>query len=77
MIEGATFSTREENKLMAGEMKPEDINWTTVLPQTKLRADNEHHFEDQLVNNGPFTHARLTIFPDGGVSRLRLWGRIR
>ncbi|WP_423221422.1 hypothetical protein, partial [Burkholderia contaminans] len=23
---------------------------------------------------GPVTHVRFNIFPDGGVSRLRLWG---
>jgi allantoicase len=77
LIEGATLSTEEENKLKAGELKPEDIKWTTLLPQTKLSADHEHQFEEQIVNKGPFTHARLTIFPDGGISRLRLWGRIR
>ncbi|ENO89926.1 allantoicase, partial [Thauera sp. 28] len=25
---------------------------------------------------GPITHVRLNIFPDGGVSRLRLWGKV-
>jgi hypothetical protein len=26
---------------------------------------------------GPITHVRFNIFPDGGVSRLRLWGKVR
>ena len=33
-------------------------------------------FEEEIANGGPFSHVRLTIFPDGGVSRLRLWGTI-
>lgn len=52
------------------------VKWTTILPQTKLQADHEHYFEKEIENKGPFTHARLSIFPDGGVSRMRLWGRV-
>ena len=34
-------------------------------------------FGPDLVSKiGPVTHARLNIFPDGGVSRLRLFGRL-
>jgi len=29
---------------------------------------------DSLAALGPVTHVRFNIFPDGGVSRLRLWG---
>jgi allantoicase len=31
-------------------------------------------FVDELVNGGPATHLRLNVFPDGGVSRLRVHG---
>jgi len=51
------------------------VKWTTILPQSKLSADHEHYFDREIVNNDPFTHVRLTILPDGGVSRMRLWGR--
>jgi len=72
LIEGCILFEKDEEKL------PDNgIDWKVVLPKTKLRADHEHYFEDEIENKGPFTHARLTIFPDGGVSRLRLWGRIR
>lgn len=51
------------------------IEWVTILPQTKLQADHEHYFESELMNTDRnFTHVRLTIFPDGGISRMRLWG---
>jgi allantoicase len=72
LIEGCTISYKEESQLGTAA-----IQWTTILPQTKLSADQEHLFEDEITNKGPFTHARLIIFPDGGVSRLRLWGRIK
>ena len=72
LVDGCNISMEDETRL-----DPNEIKWTTVLPQTKLRADHEHYFEKEIANKGPFTHARLTILPDGGVSRMRLWGWIR
>jgi allantoicase len=51
------------------------VKWTTILSQSKLSADHEHYFEKEIASSAPFTHVRLTILPDGGVSRMRLWGR--
>ena len=53
-----------------------DIKWKGLLSQTKLRAHTRHYFEKQLHKSGPVTHVRLNIFPDGGVSRLRVWGKV-
>ncbi len=69
LIEGCSITIEEENKLNSAE------NWTTILPQTKLTADAEHKFENEIINQGPFTHVRLSIFPDGGISRMRVWGK--
>jgi allantoicase len=52
-----------------------DLPWQQILPQSKLQADQEHEFE-QLESRGPFNYIRLIIFPDGGVSRLRVWGKV-
>jgi allantoicase len=48
--------------------------WSEVLPATKLRAHHRHFFTKELRNKGPWSHVRLNIFPDGGVSRLRVHG---
>ena len=53
-----------------------NTNWTEILPQQKLQAHCEHFYEKEIKNNGPFTHVRFSIFPDGGVSRLRLFGTV-
>lgn len=45
--------------------------WTEVLGRTKLQPHTRHFFADELIHRGPFTHLRLNVFPDGGVSRLR------
>ncbi|HVR95799.1 MAG TPA: allantoicase [Thermoanaerobaculia bacterium] len=48
--------------------------WREILPRTPLRPHTLHRF-DEVAAAGPFTHARLNIYPDGGVARLRLFGR--
>jgi len=50
--------------------------WKTLLPNQKLSMDNIHRFEKELQDIGPVSHVRLNIIPDGGVSRLRLFGKI-
>jgi allantoicase len=50
--------------------------WQTLLPEAKLDMDKQHFFEDELLSIGTVSHVRMSIYPDGGVSRLRLHGRI-
>ena len=54
----------------------DEATWHPILPQMKLSADAEHTFEREIINKEAVTHVRLSIFPDGGISRLRLWGKI-
>ncbi len=51
-------------------------SWATLLPESKLDMDQQHYFTDKLMKTGVVSHVRLSIFPDGGVSRLRLFGRV-
>ncbi|MGI8436641.1 MAG: allantoicase, partial [Chthoniobacterales bacterium] len=53
-----------------------DARWQEILPRTKLQADTRHFFAPELSPLAHCTHLRLNIFPDGGVSRLRVWGRL-
>jgi allantoicase len=50
-----------------------DGEWTRLLPRVRLQPDTVHRF---LVNPIPATHVRIDIFPDGGISRLRLHGSL-
>lgn len=49
-------------------------DWKTIIPETKMDAHTRYHFRDQLADLGPVTHVRVNTFPDGGLSRLRLYG---
>ena len=62
----------------AAEVSIEDpaAAWQPVLPQTKLQAHTRHLFAEELLDIGPASHVRFNIFPDGGVSRLRIFGTL-
>jgi allantoicase len=60
---------------------PEEIaaaaeSWPVLLPETKLQADTVHVFKQGIADLGPVRFVRLNIIPDGGVSRLRLVGKV-
>jgi allantoicase len=45
----------------------------TLLPRTRLQPDTRHRFVLPPVPG--VSRVRLDVFPDGGMARLRLWGR--
>jgi len=49
-------------------------NWQEILPRTKLKANYRHVFKG-IRHSKAVTHVRFQIYPDGGVSRLRIFGR--
>jgi allantoicase len=72
---GGTDSTELENSdLGNSDLGKKSEQWPLLLPQAKLEMDRIHTFRDELQPIGAITHVRLDIFPDGGVSRLRLRG---
>jgi len=48
--------------------------WKPLLAKSQLKANARHVFRKQLLKVGPATHVRLNIYPDGGISRLRVFG---
>jgi allantoicase len=49
------------------------MEWIEIVPKSKLQPHTRHRFEPSV--SPPATHVRLNIYPDGGVARLRLFGR--
>ncbi|MGD6742360.1 allantoicase [Streptomyces sp. BH106] len=49
-------------------------DWVEILPRTRLQPDTNHRFVLDTPAVG--THARVDIYPDGGISRLRLFGSL-
>ncbi len=68
-VEAALFDSHDE-------ARPGSDRWQTLLPESKLAMDKQHYFETELRDVGPVSHVRMSIYPDGGVSRLRIFGRV-
>jgi len=56
-----------------GQSLTDESAWRDLLPRTRLLPDTPHRFR---VQGTPATHVRLSIFPDGGIARLRLYGAL-
>lgn len=74
-IEGALILDRPltEEDVKGGR----EIEWISLLPRTPLQGHHRHFFKEELDPNSiekSFNAFRMNIFPDGGVSRLRIFG---
>ena len=67
-IEAAMFDSDEEASVA-------NKKWRPLLPESKLEMDKQHEYESELESLGDLSHVRMSIYPDGGVSRLRVFGR--
>ena len=47
--------------------------WHVAVREAPLQPHARHRFTE-LASTAPATHARLNIYPDGGIARLRLYG---
>lgn len=56
------------------QVATQSLFWRELLPAQKLKAHDIHEFTSEVNDLGAITHVRLNIFPDGGISRLRLFG---
>lgn len=51
--------------------------WDELMERRKLSPMTEHVIPaGDIQSRGPVTHVRMNIYPDGGISRLRLFGTI-
>jgi len=50
------------------------VEWAALVPRSPLRGDAHNTFG--VTDARRFTHVRLSVFPDGGVARLRVMGRV-
>jgi allantoicase len=53
--------------------KASDEGWRDLTPLNECEGDKEHIF-DCLDKDTVITHVKLSIYPDGGVKRLRVFG---
>ena len=61
-----------KERLPSGKTK-----WKEIIRQTPLMADTRHIFIKEIWDTKTkFSHVRLNIYPDGGVSRMNIYGAV-
>ena len=49
--------------------------WKTLMKKTSLTANKTHVFKNKLMKNEKINFIKINIFPDGGISRFRIFGK--
>ncbi len=49
--------------------------WKYLLNKSKLSANKTHKFKIQLMKNNKINYIKINIYPDGGISRIKLTGK--
>ncbi len=57
------------------QLIPQSMFWPYLLKEQPLSMDHIHEFIGELEAFGKLSHIRLNMIPDGGISRIRLWGK--
>ena len=48
--------------------------WKLLLHKVKLSANKTHKFKNKLMKNNKINYIKINIFPDGGISRFKIFG---
>ncbi len=56
-------------------LRDSELGFTEIISKTKLAAHTQATFEKELKSKGPFNYLRLNIYPDGGISRLKVFAK--
>jgi allantoicase len=73
-LHGAMLGERPENEIPEEELTRDAPCWREILPPMPLGPDCLQTFEQEVMDSDAVSHVRFDIYPDGGVSRLRLFG---
>ncbi len=70
-IQGAFLSSYASiEKIIADSNK-----WNNLISNTKLYPNSSLLVKNKLIKNNNFNLIKLNIFPDGGISRFRIYGK--
>ena len=52
------------------------IKWKSMLNKVNLNANKKHNFNNKIMKNNKINFIRINIYPDGGISRVRAFGKV-
>lgn len=58
------------------QLIPQSMFWPFLLNAQNMQMDHIHGYVADILNHEKISHIRVNMIPDGGISRIRLWGKI-
>ena len=58
------------------QLIPQSMYWSFLLEAQEMQMDHIHHYVNEILLQDKISHIRINMIPDGGISRIRLWGKI-
>ena len=71
-LQAAYIDSKISNKSIINSSK----KWKLLLNKVKLSANKKHNFQNKLMKNKKINYIKINIFPDGGISRIRAFGKV-
>ncbi|MGE8538719.1 MAG: allantoicase [Acinetobacter sp.] len=58
------------------QLVPQSMFWPFLLEAQPMQMDHLHHYISEILQHEKISHIRVNMIPDGGISRIRLWGKM-
>jgi allantoicase len=58
------------------QLIPQSMFWPYLLAEQPLSMDQIHRYGSEIQLQHKINYIRLNMIPDGGISRIRLWGKV-
>ena len=70
-LQAAYFPTLKNSK----QIVKSSSKWKYLLKNSKLSANKTHIFKNLTMKKNKINYIKINIFPDGGISRFRVYGK--
>ena len=64
------------NKISNNLIVKKSNKWKILVNKAKLHAHKKHNFKNKTLKKIKVNYIRINIFPDGGISRIRTFGKV-
>ena len=72
-LQAAYITTKKSSSsIVSGSNK-----WKILMNKTMLKANKTHTFRNVLMKNDKINFIKINIFPDGGISRFKIFGKAK
>ncbi|MHA3080728.1 allantoicase [Acinetobacter sp. ANC 5502] len=58
------------------QLIPQSMFWPFLLEAQDMQMDHVHSYIHEVLAHEKISHIRVNMIPDGGISRIRLWGKV-